>query len=265
MHFEEHYFDEPLFRSYSSRTGAIQDTIDDLQAALQTLPEAELPSATHDHTALPLGSDMEWTKAEISRNEQCSLVQLPSSSSRILPDPDHVASQPKKNKQGRRPSPNDSSMSASRVGATHEAQSAVTSVASFKSEYSVAEDALATSDATSHVVADDVAEENDCSSSVMHREYFSHVRRVNLENLSLVIGSNLPVFQVILRPQAAMMCPLTFRSAGFRPECRFCSSDRQQRWSAARGALARRLAGCGCSCGAGVGGLLEPRGRCSRN
>jgi hypothetical protein len=101
-------------------------------------------------------------------------------------------------------------MNTSRVGATHEAQSVVTSVASFKSEYSVAEDALATSDATSHVVADDVAEDNDCSSSVMHREYFSHVRRVNLENLSLVIGSNLPVFQVIFHPQAATRCPFTF-------------------------------------------------------
>jgi len=97
-------------------------------------------------------------------------------------------------------------------------------------------------------VTDENADDADCSSSVMHREYFSHVRRVNLENLSLVIGSNLPVFQVrllkfvchctplsllILRLKPQSFMALNPKPTGFRTQCRFSSSDRQQRWSTA--------------------------------
>jgi hypothetical protein len=200
-----------LMRSYFHSNilcpGTLKDTFDDLQAALQALPDSESTAASQDHNTFPLGSDMERGKTDISRDEHCSLVQLSSSSSIILPVPAHADSQLKMNYQGRRPSPKDSCMNAGFGGAPHQARNAVTSVTAFESEISVAEDALATSDATAQVVADDITVDADCSSPVMHREYFSHVRRVNLENLSLVIGSNLPVFQVNFYSQAASIGP----------------------------------------------------------
>jgi hypothetical protein len=160
-----------------------------------------LPSATPDCSELLPKEGIEGERNERSNSEHSVILQSPVSSS-VLPVSAPVDLNRKKNKQVRR-----SSSRTNRVNATLESQTTVTSVASLATidaEVSVPEDALATSNAKSQaVVADDVFEDTDCSSSVMHREYFSHVRRVNLENLSLVIGSNLPVFQVIFYPSTA--------------------------------------------------------------
>ncbi len=185
--------------SYCSSTGALDDAFDDLQAALQA-SEAALPSGTQDRSESPLSSGNEVAKTESSIDEQCTMIHFPASSSFSLPVADL---KPKKSKQGRRPNSN-----ANHVSATHEPSQPTVASDDSRVKDSVAEDALATSNAKSQVVvADDNVEDTDCSSSVMHREYFSHVRRVNLENLSLVIGSNLPVFQVPLCIPSAIMLP----------------------------------------------------------
>ena len=124
---------------------------------------------------------------------------------------------PKKSRRGRRTDPKEvaEDHDAGSGGRSRESESAVTSVATaavVTAVSSASHDAVTADSASQVVVTDENADDADCSSSVMHREYFSHVRRVNLENLSLVIGSNLTVFQVRLRKVVCHCTPLSLLS-----------------------------------------------------
>ena len=174
---------------------------DDLHAALQG-SDAGLSSAAPDVMHAPTDREADSKTIQIpSDREHGCVAQLQPSTSTLSHEGAHVDVKLKKSRRGRRLDRKDSSK-AGCDGGTHESESAVTSVfvpTSINSVCSAKDDALATSEAKSQVeVTDETADDTDCTGSVMHREYFSHVRRVNLENLSLVIGSNLPVFQVVI-------------------------------------------------------------------
>ncbi len=166
---------------------------DDLQAVLQKVDVA-LPDISNSS----LDGEIAQT-IENSQDEHGCLQPMQSQS--IIPHAiDFVDTKSKKSRRERRHDRKNSSSISGSGGGIHEFESAITSVsvpAIISSVCSAKDSALATSDAKSHVaVTEENAEDTECTSSVLHREYFSHVRRVNLENLSLVIGSNLPVYQV---------------------------------------------------------------------
>jgi hypothetical protein len=173
---------------------------EDLQAALHELNAASLPSSTPERCNSPHGRELEAKSSENAAGSVGGPAQLPSSAA-VLPLSDPKL---KKSRRGRRSDEKASSASAVSVSPIQASDSVVTSVAvsaAMRVANSSSNDALAASDAKSQAIATDEHESVDdtgCGSAVMHREYFSHVRRVNLENLSLVIGSNLPVFQVNL-------------------------------------------------------------------
>ena len=175
--------------------GDFNDVFDDLQAVLQKVDDA-LPDISNSS----LDGEIAQT-IENSQDEHGCLQPMQSPS--ILPHAvAFVDPKPKKSRRERRHDRKNSSSISGSGGGIHEFESAITSVsvpAIISSVCSAKDSALATSDAKSHVaVNEENAEDTECTSSVLHREYFSHVRRVNLENLSLVIGSNLPVYQVHL-------------------------------------------------------------------
>ncbi len=160
-----------------------------------------MTSTAPDRSNSPLRTAIDATELQISKDEDGCLKQLSSSTSILTQAADLVDPKLKKNRRGRRLDRKESFSKNGCGDGTHESESTVTSVAVptiINAVCSAKDDALAASDAKSQVdVTVENAEDSDCTSSVMHREYFSHVRRVNLENLSLVIGSNLPVYQVI--------------------------------------------------------------------
>jgi hypothetical protein len=181
--------------------GALDDVSEDLQAALHELNAASLPSSTAERCNSPHGRELEAKSSEDSADSVGGPAQLPSSAA-VLPLADQKM---KKSRRGRRSEEKVSSASAVSVGPIQASDSVVTTSvavsAAMKAANSSSNDALSASDAKLQAIATDEHENADdtgCGSAVMHREYFSHVRRVNLENLSLVIGSNLPVFQVNL-------------------------------------------------------------------
>jgi hypothetical protein len=181
--------------------GALDDVSEDLQAALHELNAASLPSSTAERCNSPHGSELEAKASEDTADSVGGPAQLPSSAA-VVPLSDQKL---KKSRRGRRSEEKVSSASAVSVGPIQASDSVVTTSvavsAAMKAANSSSNDALSASDAKLQAIATDEHENADdtgCGSAVMHREYFSHVRRVNLENLSLVIGSNLPVFQVNL-------------------------------------------------------------------
>jgi hypothetical protein len=173
---------------------------EDLQAALHEVNAAPLPSSTPERCNSPYGRESEAKSNKIAADDIGGLPLLPSSTA-VLPLSDPKL---KKSRRGRRSDEKVSSANVISAGPIQAFESVVTSVtvsAAMNALSSASNDALSASDAKSQVIAtdeNDNVDDTGCSSAVMHREYFSHVRRVNLENLSLVIGSNLPVFQVNL-------------------------------------------------------------------
>jgi hypothetical protein len=186
--------------SYGSFTGAVDDVFDDLQAILQGADDT-LPSTAPDRANSPLTTELDAVVLQIPKDEHGCVKQLSSSTSIFTQTADPVDSNIKKNRRGRRLDRKDSFSKTGCGDGTYESESTVTAVSVpsiVNMVCSAKDDVLAASDAKSQVdVTVENADDSDCTSSVMHREYFSHVRRVNLENLSLVIGSNLPVYQVI--------------------------------------------------------------------
>ena len=198
----------PKFAANCWFAGPLDDVLVDLQAALH---EEGVASPICTNLLHDCKIDAAKSSSTDDALEYGGVAETSSSASipALTANPGDL--KPKKNRRGRR-----SAGVAGPDGRPREFESTVTSVAAPEAITAVdssGNDAVATADPKSQVlVTDENADDADCSSPVMHREYFLHVRRVNLENLSLVIGSNLPVFQVHLPRLCVAASPLSLQA-----------------------------------------------------
>jgi hypothetical protein len=176
--------------------GPLDDVFDDLQAALLEAESSDLPaSPALDFSNAPLAGD---NISPSEAGDQCSLLQLPSSTAVAA-----VGTKPKNSRRVRRSNREDVTADVVHVDASRSQTSfaPVSTSAVIDTSHSTNHVAVATCEPETQLLdSEEHADDSSCSSCVVHREFFSHVRRVNLENLSLVIGSNLPIFQVVSPP-----------------------------------------------------------------
>ena len=201
-----------------SLAGPLGDVLVDLQAVLHE-EGVTSPAASSDCETLLHGSrnDAKNTSSSFEALEYGVASETASTASSPAQTAATCDPKPKESRRGRRTEPNEVAEdhddgSGGRSRASESAVNSVATAASVTAVSSASHDAVTADPASQVVVTDENADDADCSSSVMHRDYAMHVRRVILENMSLVIGSNLTVFQVRLRKVVCHCTPLSLLS-----------------------------------------------------